>query len=789
MAGAGRKGGKTPVRVSEQKRFWPRGPKGPCPGLRTAVLLTLFLLLPWVGAAPGAWASQANEGETPTVLAPQAASTTASAAEDMPPAPATPPAQAASAAAFSDAVKKGNAQALEEFLSAHPDSPEAAEARKRVAWLREDEAYERARERNDEEGYRQFIREYPKSVLRDEVEFRLKDLEGNRAREEAERRAKAEEEKRRAEVYAEAVRLDTPTAYRVFLAAYPGAPEAEEARRRMEAVQADDAAFAEAAGSEEGLRAYLDARPTGRHAGEAREKLRATKAASAQTAAPTPPAASAEAFSEASKKGSIRALEDFLSAHPDSPEAPEARKRIAWLREDEAYETARQRNDEEGYRQFIREYPKSVLRDEVELRLKDLEGRKAHAEAEQRAKAEEEKRRAGAYAEAVRLDTPTAYRVFLAAYPGAPEAGEAKRRMEAVQADDTAFAEAARSEEGLSAYLAARPKGRHADETRKALQALKSEAAEDAFREAVDLGTAEALEAFLKAHPKGPRASEARAALKARRKTEQELLKRPEAPPAISAVFSPAGPALTGRADDPVWKAAPALDVPLAGAQGPRSVRVRALHDGQNIYLQAQWSDPTPDTSSRPWVWDDARKTYAQEERLDDGLAVLLYRRVAPGEPFVLREQTLEADAWHWRAFSSQVSGLADDGLMQIGKDSFPKAASYPNPAGGQMWVREDPDGGSPGWSFYVPPGPQGAQVPSFRRAKAAGSRADVRAVGTWSSGTWTVEFARALDTYHSDDLALRERDSCAVSFGVCERAEEGRCATSPVVRLDIRGR
>ena len=105
------------------------------------------------------------------------------------------------------------------------------------------------------------------------------------------------------------------------------------------------------------------------------------------------------------------------------------------------------------------------------------------------------------------------------------------------------------------------------------------------------------------------------------------------------------------------------------------------------------------------------------------------------------------------------------------------------------MWVREDPDAGSPGWSFYVPAGQQGARVPSFRRSKAGGSRADVRAVGAWNAGTWSVEFARALDTYHPDDLPLRERDSCAVSFNVCERAEGSLCATSPIVRLDVRDR
>jgi len=234
------------VRVSEQKRFWPRGPKGPCPGLRTAVLLTLFLLLPWVGAAPGAWASQANEGETPTVLAPQAASTTASAAEDAPPAPATPPAQAASAAAFSDAVKKGNAQALEEFLSAHPDSPEAAEA---GSGSRGSAKTRRTRGRGNGTTRRAIGSSFASTPSRS---CATKSSSGSRtSRATGRARKRATGESRGREAPRRGLRRSREARHADRLSGlpgcYPGAPEAEEARRRMEAVQADDAAFAEAA--------------------------------------------------------------------------------------------------------------------------------------------------------------------------------------------------------------------------------------------------------------------------------------------------------------------------------------------------------------------------------------------------------------------------------------------------------------------------------------------------------------------------------------------------------------
>ena len=43
-----------------------------------------------------------------------------------------------------------------------------------------------------------------------------------------------------------------------------------------------------------------------------------------------------------------------------------------------------------------------------------------------------------------------------------------------------------------------------------------------------------------------------------------------------------------------------------------------------------------------------------------------------------------------------------------------------------------------------------------YRFAQPSGSRADVRAKGQWQDGRWTIEFARPLQTGHSDDIAFR---------------------------------
>ena len=87
------------------------------------------------------------------------------------------------------------------------------------------------------------------------------------------------------------------------------------------------------------------------------------------------------------------------------------------------------------------------------------------------------------------MDNVTAYRVFLAAYPDAPEAPELRRYLQAAEADDAAFTEASASAQGLEAYLATRPKGRHAEDARRRLTALRNAASDGAYREAEARGT------------------------------------------------------------------------------------------------------------------------------------------------------------------------------------------------------------------------------------------------------------------------------------------------------------
>ncbi len=504
---------------------------------------------------------------------------------------------------------------------------------------------------------------------------------------------------------------------------------------------------------------------------------------------PAPEPEAEKAWRQTLEEGSLQAFVRFLERYPDSPQAAEARRRADRLREEQAYRQALKRDDIRVYRAFLEHFPASSHRSEVEARIRAIEAEQRRRETERRAREAEERRRRKAYEEARRLDTVEAYRIFLAAYPEAPEAGQVRRRIRAIEADDRAFQAARGSEKALETYLARYPQGRHAEEARAEIQRLRRARMEADYRAAMDAGTAEALSAFLQRWPGSPREREVKAAL--------ERLRSPPEPPPPAEVPEPGAvlpipkagqvPTVDGVADDPVWARAPELRVPLRGAAGDVEVRVRGVWTEDRIFLLVRWEDPTRDALYRPWVWDPAEGTYRQNDQADDGLAVALYPPDVT-DPCMLTGRDLEADLWIWRAFWSEMSGLASDARLQISRVRMPRSNPYPARDGsGQVWIREELDTGASGWSFFIPVEFQGSVVPSYKPSRAAGSRADVQARGRWQDGRWTVEFSRRLDTGHDDDRPLRPGERVAVALGLYDRGDRGEHSTSGLIyiRLD----
>lgn len=81
-------------------------------------------------------------------------------------------------------------------------------------------------------------------------------------------------------------------------------------------------------------------------------------------------------------------------------------------------------------------------------------------------------------------------------------------------------------------------------------------------------------------------------------------------------------------------------------------------------------------------------------------------------------------------------------------------------------------------------PGDRAPYVIGIKGATWGGSKDDILTKGTNANGTWTVEFARALDTGHADDVRLILGED--TSFGVIIRDDGKGYAISGPVTLSL---
>ncbi|HXH03098.1 MAG TPA: ethylbenzene dehydrogenase-related protein, partial [Candidatus Competibacteraceae bacterium] len=153
-------------------------------------------------------------------------------------------------------------------------------------------------------------------------------------------------------------------------------------------------------------------------------------------------------------------------------------------------------------------------------------------------------------------------------------------------------------------------------------------------------------------------------------------------------------PTLDGDPEDAAWRAVPAVSVHTSrGANfpgGESEVRIRAVHDGERVYLLFEWTDPTRSQKHLPLVkteqgWKVLQKEYGIEDEDDyyeDKFGVMLAhspeiaaagtahmgRQPLDGKPPAKGGRGLHytsdgsiVDAWHWKSVRSGALDQIDD--------------------------------------------------------------------------------------------------------------------------------
>ncbi|MFW6169662.1 MAG: ethylbenzene dehydrogenase-related protein [Planctomycetota bacterium] len=281
---------------------------------------------------------------------------------------------------------------------------------------------------------------------------------------------------------------------------------------------------------------------------------------------------------------------------------------------------------------------------------------------------------------------------------------------------------------------------------------------------------------------------------------------------------------VAGRVESPAadlsslpWDNAQPLVVELANGasfdKGRTAVTLQALHDGKEVFVRAQWADPTEDRQYQPWrktetgwkhlftVKND--ESYYYEDKFSLvfptqknwkfdtlGCAAACHAGEGQGHAFGIKGFETPIDVWHWKATRTDPLGQVDDKYWGElpGDGSGGRHGDSKKRGGYQKNVSED--GTHPA---YLPATPQaihwggvlsdqavpydsaeaaelaksmraGAIVPGIVFSPFEGNRGDVQCDATHKDGYWELLIRRKLDTGHEHDTKFVPGQS--YSFG-----------------------
>ncbi len=111
------------------------------------------------------------------------------------------------------------------------------------------------------------------------------------------------------------------------------------------------------------------------------------------------------------------------------------------------------------------------------------------------------------------------------------------------------------------------------------------------------------------------------------------------------------------------------------------------------------------------------------------------------------------ADIWYWKAHRTIPLDFADDKNQSLTVKPEKRATKITSADGTELFLLRQGDEGLAAYTSVLVVDRKENIMPRFEHTIPRGSRADVKAKGIWRDGLWTIEFQRALDTSHDDDI------------------------------------
>src|SRR5256712_3465818 len=228
-------------------------------------------------------------------------------------------------------------------------------------------------------------------------------------------------------------------------------------------------------------------------------------------------------------------------------------------------------------------------------------------------------------------------------------------------------------------------------------------------------------------------------------------------------------PVIDGRAEEPVWKSAPAITTLDYSSQ--RAITLKSVFTREEVFFLVTFPKDVPSVTHKTWTWDPKEQVYGEGPDRED---VFLFKWSMSGndERLDLRDpEPPRRDIWFLYARRTNPSGHPDDKWQSVTTTPGRDAVKIQTSRNGALYLRRVADTGTAAWEEKFFFRYQGDKVEKYVPQQPQGSRADVRAKGTWANGQWTIEFARKRRTGHEDDVAFAPGGGQRCRVAWCARA------------------
>ncbi len=197
---------------------------------------------------------------------------------------------------------------------------------------------------------------------------------------------------------------------------------------------------------------------------------------------------------------------------------------------------------------------------------------------------------------------------------------------------------------------------------------------------------------------------------------------------------------------DKVWKKAPASVVPLIpqvftvphGGGSVKTVEVKSLFTGEDVYVRLSWEDPT------------RNGTFDTGGRFSDACALQFpFREGTLPSPF-MGEKGAPVNIWHWRAAGAETESVRYEKAYSdyYRPGAIHEQVSFPAGTAQSLFAE--------GFGTLTP-----------------GAVQDVQAASVWKNGRWAVVFKRALAS--REGTAFKKNAAIPVAFAVWDGEDQER--------------